>query len=112
MNNSTKRTRIKRSGRRRKSGLKHHRRSIFLICAVLVFLSVVLAVGSVKLHTKNEQYKAQEKELEAQIKEEEERSEEVKEYQEYVKTDEYIKETAEDKLDLVDPNEITFKPAQ
>lgn len=100
----------RRFRRRRKSGLRYHRRSIFLICTVLIFLSAVLAAGSVKLHLKNEQYKAQEEELEAQIKEEEKRSEEVKEYQEYVKTDEYIKETAEDKLDLVDPNEITFKP--
>lgn len=110
--NSTKKAGTNRTGGRRKSGLKHHRRSVFLICGVLVFLSVVLAAGSVKLYTKNQQYKAQEEELEAQIKQEEERAEEVKEYQEYVKTDEYIKETAEDKLDLVDPNEIIFKPAQ
>ena len=33
-------------------------------------------------------------------------------YEEYVKTDEYIKETAEDKLNLVDPNEIIFKSAE
>ena len=38
-------------------------------------------------------------------------SEEVKEYEKYVQTDEYIKETAEDKLGLVNPNEIIFKPS-
>ena len=38
--------------------------------------------------------------------------EKAKKYEEYVKTDEYIKETAEDKLNLVDPNEILFRPAQ
>ena len=30
----------------------------------------------------------------------------MKEYEKYVQTDEYIKETAEDKLGLVNPNEI------
>ena len=50
--------------------------------------------------------------LEAQIKEEEQRAKEVEEFEEYVKTDDYIKDTAEEKLDLVDPNEILFRPAQ
>ena len=50
--------------------------------------------------------------MRAQIKEEEQRAKEVKEFEEYVKTDDYIKDTAEEKLDLVDPNEILFRPAQ
>lgn len=83
-----------------------------MICAVLVFLSGVLAVSSIRLQAKNEEYKAQEAELEAQIKKEEKRSEEVDEFEEYVKTDDYIKDTAEDKLNLVDPNEIIFKPSK
>lgn len=83
-----------------------------MICMVLVVLSGVLAVSSVKLNAKNAQYKAQEEELEAQIKGEEQRAKEVKEFEEYVKTDDYIKDTAEEKLDLVDPNEILFRPAQ
>ena len=56
---------------------------------------------------KNNAYKAQEEELAAQIKGKRS-SEEVKEYEKYVQTDEYIKETAEDKLGLVNPNEIIF----
>lgn len=83
-----------------------------MICMVLVILSGVLAVGSVKLNAKNAQYKAREEELEAQIREEEQRAEEVKEFEEYVKTDDYIRDTAEEKLDLVDPGEILFRPAQ
>ena len=83
-----------------------------MICAVLVCLTGALAVGSLSLHAKNAQYKEQEEELTAQIKEQEERAKEVEEFEEYVKTDDYIKETAEDKLGLVDPNEIIFKPAQ
>lgn len=44
------------------------------------------------------------------IEAEETRSEEIKEYEAYVQTDEYIRETAEDKLHLADPNEIIFRP--
>lgn len=37
---------------------------------------------------------------------------EIEEYKEYVNSDEYVKEAAEEKLNLVDPNEIIFKAAQ
>ena len=107
-----KRTADRRNaGRRRSAHLHSYKKSVLMICTVLVFLSGVLAVGAVKLYAKNNAYKAQEEELAAQIKEEEKRSEEVKEYEKYVQTDEYIKETAEDKLGLVNPNEIIFKPS-
>ncbi|MCQ5258554.1 hypothetical protein [Mediterraneibacter faecis] len=45
-----------------------------------------------------------------EIKSEQARAEEIKEYDQYVQTDDYMKEIAEDKLYLVDPNEIVFKP--
>ena len=83
-----------------------------MICAVLVCLTGALAVSSVRLQAKNAQYKAQESELEEQIREEKERAGEIDEFEEYVKTDDYIKEMAEDKLNLVDPNEIVFKPSE
>lgn len=113
MNGKMKRTTDRRHMDRRKSAnLRKYKRSILMICTVLVFLTGVLAVGAVKLHAKNSEYKAQEEELDAQIKAEEKRAEEVKEYEAYVQTDEYIKETAEDKLGLVNPNEIIFKPSK
>jgi cell division protein DivIC len=111
--NKERRPEASRQQRRKKiSRLRRYKRSILMICMVLVFLSGVLAVSSVKLQAKNARYKTQEEELQAQIREEEKRSEEVKEYEEYVKTDDYIKETAEQKLGLVDPNEIIFKPSR
>ena len=98
MNGKKKRTADRRNaGRRRSAHLHSYKKSVLMICTVLVFLSGVLAVGAVKLYAKNNAYKAQEEEL--------------KEYEKYVQTDEYIKETAEDKLGLVNPNEIIFKPS-
>ena len=83
-----------------------------MIWALLICLTGVLAVSSVRLQAKNAEYKAQEEELAAQSKEEEQRAEEVDKFEEYVKTDDYIKETAEDKLGLVDHDEIIFKPSK
>lgn len=97
---------------RKNSRLRRHKRSVLLICMILFCLSGVLAVGSVTLHAKNAQYKEQEAELKAQIKDEEKRAEEIEKYEEYVQTDDYIKDTAESKLNLVDPDEIVFKPAE
>lgn len=102
-------TGIRKNRRNRKLG--HYKRSIVMVCAVLICLTGVLTVGSVRLQAKNARYKAQEAELEEQIQAEKERAEEVEEFEKYVKTDEYIKEMAEDKLNLVDPNEIIFKPS-
>lgn len=80
-----------------------------LICAILVLLTGTLSMNAVGLYNKNKMYRQQEAELKAQIKEEEERAKEVEAFEEYVKTDEYIKNIAEEKLGLVDPNEIIFK---
>ena len=103
---------VREKDRKKNARLRQHKRSVLLICMILVALSGVLAVSSIRLHAKNAQYKAQEEELERQIKEEEHRAKEVEEFEEYVKTDDNIKDTAEEKLDLVDPNEILFRPAQ
>lgn len=83
-----------------------------MICMVLVCLTGVLAVSSIRLQAKNAQYKAQEAELQEQIRVQEERAKEIDEFEEYVKTDDYIKEMAEERLNLVDPNEIIFKPSE
>lgn len=109
--NKKKRT-ARQRGRRKASRLSGYKRSILMICTVLVFLSGVLAVNSLRLQAKNSEYMEQEEELQSKIGEEKKRSEEVEEFQEYVKTDEYIKETAEEKLDLVDPDEIIFKASK
>lgn len=102
----------RRRNRKKNSRLRQYKRSILMICLVLVFLSGALAIGSLSLHAKNEEYRAQEEELQSQIEEQERRSEEIDKFEEYVKTDDYIKDTAEDKLGLVDPDEIIFKPSE
>jgi cell division protein DivIC len=91
---------------------RRHGASVKIICAVLVTLALALGVKSVSLYEKREAYREQEAELEAQIEEEKERSKEIEEYTQYVQSDEYIKDVAEEKLGLVDPNEVIFTPAE
>lgn len=98
--------------RKTNSAWRYHKKSMMLISMILVLLVGVLAVNAVSLRSRNAQYKKQEAELEAQIKEEKKRAKEVEAYEAYVKTDDYVKEIAEEKLGLVDPNEIIFKPAK
>lgn len=102
----------RQKSRKRSSALRYHKKSMVIIGMVLVLLTGVLGVSAVSLKNQNREYIRQETELKAQIQKEKERSEEVEAYEEYVRTDDYIKETAEEKLGLVDPNEIIFKPAK
>ena len=88
-----KNVRNRRQKSRKNSGLRWHKRGIVLTTLVIVLLGGMVTA-----------------ELQAQIEAEETRSEEIKEYEAYVQTDEYIRETAEDKLHLADPNEIIFRP--
>ena len=87
-----------------------YKRSVLMMKSVLGLRSGVLGVNAGKHHGKNAAYKQQEAELKTQIKSEQARAEEIKEYEQYVQTDDYMKEIAEDKLNLVDPNVIVFKP--
>ena len=93
---------------RTRRGLQH-RISVISISGVVVFLAIILSVGSISLHEKNRAYKAQEAELEEQIRAELAREEEIAELEEYVGTDEYVEDVAKEKLGLINPNEIIFQ---
>lgn len=101
-----------RQQRKHSSIFRQHRRSVLVICTVLGMLAAVLAVNSVSLYGRNQVYKQQEAELRAQIEEQNKRTEEVKEYAEYVQSEDYIKDAAQEKLGLTDPNEILFRPEE
>ena len=93
---------------RRRSRLHKHKNSVLGISGVILLVAVV-SVSSISLRAKNESYMEQEAELEAQIQEEKERTKEIEQMEEYVGTNEYIEQTARDKLGLIYENEIIFK---
>lgn len=102
----------RKRSRKNASVFGQHKKSVVIIYTVLGMLAATLAVNAVNLYARNEVYKQQEAELEAQIEEQKTRSDKVEEYKEYIKTDDYIKDVAEEKLGLVDPNEILFRPEE
>lgn len=102
-------TKKRSRGRRNKSYLQTHKRSVLAISAVIVLLIAVVSVNAMTLRAKEKAYRAQETELEEQLKEEEERAAEIDDLESYVNTDEYVGEVAREKLGLVHENEIIFK---
>lgn len=96
--------------RRQKRRMQRHKRSVLIISGIMVMLTAVVMINMMGLQAKNKQYKAQEAELKNEIAKEEQRTEEIKDLEKYVGTDEYIEDTAKDKLGLAYPNEIIFKP--
>ena len=95
--------------RQQRKRVQQHKRSMLGISAVIMLLVMVVSVSSISLQARNKEYIAQEKELEASIQEEKDRAEEISELEDYVGTEEYIEQTAKDKLGLVHENEIIFK---
>lgn len=82
---------------------------MFLVSLVVVMVLVVVAVKSVELNARNEEYTVKIEQLNAQIEDEMERTEEIREYEKYTHTKGYVEEVAHDKLGLVYKGEIIFK---
>ncbi|MDD3362485.1 MAG: septum formation initiator family protein [Hespellia sp.] len=108
----TKNRRRSKSAIQKKTQLRRHKRSIFLVSTVVLLLTVVVFAKSVTLQAQNKEYTKRTAELQSQIDEEKQRTEEISALKEYITSDEYVKEIAEDRLGLVNPNEIIFRPAE
>ncbi len=98
--------------KRRRYVLGRYRRSAGLVSIVFVFLVGILLINAINLQKKKDAYKQQQEELQTQIEEQKQRAEEIKELKGYVQTEQFEKEIAEEKLGLVDPDEIIFKPVK
>ncbi|MCM1136228.1 MAG: septum formation initiator family protein [Clostridium sp.] len=96
----------RRAAYRRK---RQNRFGMFLACTVVVMLLVVVAVDSVELTAKRDDYRQRERELEEQILAEEDRAKEIEEYEKYTHTMKYKEEVARDRLGLVYEGEILFR---
>lgn len=82
-----------------------------IICVILV-LFVSITIKSVELNQKSAYYEKQTAKLEKQIEEAEQKKSELEAKEEYMKTDEYVKEVAKEKLNLVEKGEKVFKPME
>lgn len=99
-----------RARRRQREQRYSNRLSIIGICAAVFLLMGMVGVGSLRLQAKNDSYAEREAELQSELKEEKARTAEIEKFGKYVETKEYIEDVARDKLGLVYPGEIVFKP--
>ena len=88
-----------------------HRLSVVLITVVIVMLTGVLFVDSVKLLKKRKQQDIQIVELEKEKEEQEIIKEELIEKDEYYKSDKYIEDVARNQ-GMAYENEILFRPEE
>ena len=103
-------------GKKKKRGRSAHARrarrnrlGVLVITAVVAILFVVLLFQDRKLRYQIIENDNVRQALENEIAAEQERFEAADELREYVLSEEYIKETAHDKLGLYEENEIVFK---
>ena len=97
---------------RRKKRKYKGRRAMLGIAAVAMLLLGILFVQGIRLQARAAQYTRRAEELERQIDEEEMRTEASEEMCRYMQTDRYVEEVARDKLGLVYPDEVIFKPEE
>lgn len=76
---------------------------------VFVFLLVVMSVQVANLYEKRAEYQKVEAAKEAELEEQKKRQEDLAEYEEYTKSDDYVEDTAKEKLGLIYENEIIFR---
>ena len=89
---------------------KHSNRlSMLLITAVVLMITIVVAVKCTELSRKVAEYEEREAQLMVQIEEQQARAEELVEYEKYTQTMKYIEDVAKSKLGLVYEGEIIFK---
>ena len=75
-------------------------------------LLVVVSINSIGLRQKRASYQEREQALQEQIDAEEDRKLQIEEYRKYTQTKKYVEEVAKDKLGLVNPGEIIYKPEE
>ncbi|MBY0759265.1 MULTISPECIES: septum formation initiator family protein [Sellimonas] len=104
--------RKKRQKNLRQPRITRYRSSMIFISCILLVLAGATAVHGVSLRSQMKEQSAQISKLEKEKKTEQEKAKEIEKYKEYVGTDEYVEDTARDKLGMAKENEILFKPEE
>lgn len=86
----------------------HNRMSMTLIAVAVIVMTIIVgySVYNMKIELKENQEKIES--LNKDISKEEKRKEEIEEYKEYTQTDEFVEDTAREKLGLVYEDEVVF----
>ncbi len=86
-----------------------NRFSMMLVGLVVILITAAVALRSVELTQRLDNYAEREKELQRQIDAEKQEAEEIDEFRKYTQTKRYVEEIAKEKLGLVYEGEILFQ---
>lgn len=87
-------------------------RAVMAITFVAAVLLIVLIVNGISLGRKISENNTRINNINSRIEEEDKRTEEISKLQEYMQSDEYLEQTAKEKLGFVKDGEIIFKEKQ
>lgn len=91
---------------------KQSKATFLSVGLIVIVIVLVLAVGIRKTREKVEEKAEIQRRLEEKLAEETERAKELDQLEEYMKSDQYVEDTAKDKLGLTYENEIIFKETE
>ena len=86
----------------------HNKAGMILIAVAVIVMTIIVGYSVHKMKIELNENKEKIESLNKKLDEEEKRKEEIAEYQEYIQTDEFIEDTAREKLGLVHEDEIVF----
>ena len=100
-----------KKGKQQRKDKWSNRIALIGVTIVVLSLAVVVNIKSASLRQRDLEYQIREENLEVQKQKELERKADLEERKVYVQTKQYIEEVAKEKLGLVNPDEILFKPS-
>ena len=86
----------------------HNRMSMILITVVVMVMTIIVGYSVHKLNIELKEKQERVDALNQDIAYQEKRKEEIEEYKEYTETDQFIEDTAREKLGLVYEDEVVF----
>jgi cell division protein DivIC len=99
----------KKNNRNKSDDKKNGKRARIYGILLLLFVGTILSVQMARLYKKKQEYKQEEASLIKEKEALEKKQEDLIRYEEYTKTDEYIEDTAFEKLGMIKGNWIIFK---
>ena len=86
----------------------HNRMSMALIAVAVIVMTIIVGYSVYNMKIELNENKEKIESLNKDIAKEEKRKEEIEEYKEYTETDEFVEDTAREKLGLVYEDEVVF----
>ncbi len=86
----------------------HNRMGMIFISVVVIVMTIIVGYSVYNMKVELKENKEKIEKLNSEIVNEENRAEEIKEYEKYIETDEFVEDTAREKLGLVYEDEVVF----